>query len=162
MELSRSELSKSKKKINKLTRCSFKYFLKRSFLELSGGSELQYSWYLDLIVEHLSAVESGDLKRLIINIPPRHLKSMTVNVFWSAWLLGRDPSLKIISTSYSHNLSVKHAQDTRYLLNTSLYKKLFPQTKIVRGADTKSKFITTNHGFRLATSIGGTLTGEGG
>lgn len=162
MELSRIEYTHTKKKLNGATGINFKYFLQRGFLEISPSSKLYHSWYLDLIIEHLTAVANGNIKRLVINMPPRHLKSMTVNVFWSAWLLGQNPGFKVISASYSHNLSVKHSEDVRYIMNTPWYNKLFPKTKIMPGCNTKSKFTTTHQGFRLATSIGGTLTGEGG
>lgn len=162
IQLSHTEISDSKSKLDGGAKMNFQYFLQRGFLEIAPSSKLYNSWYLDLIAEYLEAIEMGKIKRLIINMPPRHLKSLTINVFWTAWLLGNTPSLKIISTSYSHNLSVKHSCDTRYIMGCQWYKSLFPGTKIGYGSDTKHKFITTKQGFRLATSVGGTLTGEGG
>lgn len=162
IQLSNAEILGSKNKLDGNVKMNFPYFLQRGFLEISPASMLYNSWYLDLISEYLEAVEQGKIKRLIINIPPRHLKSLTVNVFWTAWLLGNNPSLKIISTSYSNGLSIKHSCDTRHIMGCKWYKNLFPNTQIAYGTNTKQKFITTKQGFRLATSVGGTLTGEGG
>lgn len=162
IQLSNTEILGSKNKLDINVKMNFPYFLQRGFLEISPSSKLYNSWYLDLISEYLEAIETGKINRLIINMPPRHLKSLTVNVFWTAWLLGNNPNLKIISTSYSNNLSVKHSCDVRYIMGCKWYKNLFPNTQISYGADTKQKFLTTKQGFRLATSVGGTLTGEGG
>lgn len=141
---------------------SFLYFLNRGFYELNPGQDLKYNWHLKLITEYLNAVKIGKIKRLIINMPPRHLKSITVNVLWSAWILGHNPKSRIISASYSGKLSEKHNSDVRQILKSPWYKSIFPNTKVKAGQDTKSKIVTTQNGFRIATSVGGTLTGEGG
>ncbi len=81
---------------------------------------------------------------------------------WPAWLLGQNPARRIISASYSQALATKHSLDTRLIINSPWYQKIFPKTQIVSDHNQKDKFITTKRGFRLATSVGGTLTGEGG
>ena len=98
---------------------------------------------------------------MIINIPPRNLKSICVSVAWPAWILGNDPSKRIIVASYCEALSIKHSLDCKLVMNSKWYKKLFPNTKISRSMNTKKKFVTTKNGFRLATSVGGYVTGEG-
>ena len=107
---------------------SFLYFLNRGFYELNPGQDLQCNWHLKLIAEHLNAVESGEIKRLIINMPPRHLKSITINVLWSAWILGHNPNSRIISASYSGKLSEKHNSDVRQILKSPWYQSIFPNT----------------------------------
>jgi len=100
--------------------------------------------------------------RLIINIPPRHLKSIIVSVAWPAWLLGKWPNKKIIVASYCQNLSTKHSLDCRNVMQSSWYQQTFTKTRICRGQNTKNKYVTSEFGFRLATSIGAYVTGEGG
>ena len=95
-------------------------------------------------------------------MPPRNLKSICINVAWPAWLLGHNPSTKIMTACYSQALSNKHSQDCRLIINSSWYQQIFPSTKIARGENQKSKFVTTERGFRFATSTSGTATGEGG
>jgi predicted phage terminase large subunit-like protein len=87
---------------------------------------------------------------------------LTVNVSWPCFLLGNDPSRRIISASYSSGLAVKHSIDSRAIINSRWYQKLFPNTNLTKDQNEKDKFLTTERGFRLATSVGGTLTGEGG
>ncbi|MCC2646584.1 MAG: putative phage terminase protein, partial [Rickettsiaceae bacterium] len=120
------------------------------------------NWHIDLIADELETVENGDIKRLMINMPPRALKSVCVSVAWPAWLLGHNPSLRIIVASYSQVLSIKHSLDCRAIMESSWYKEMFPETRLSEVHNTKSKFLTTQFGFRFAVSVGGSITGEGG
>ncbi len=138
-----------------------KNFLIKVFETLHPNKKMISNWHLDLMIEYLKAVESGGMKRLIVNLPPRSLKSICVNIAWPAWLLGQSPHMKIIAVSYSQQLSDKHSIDCRTIMQSDWYRQLFPNTIIARGMNTKGKFVTTCHGFRFATSTGGTLTGEG-
>ncbi len=144
-----------------VTQYNMKEFLKMVFATLHPTKKMISNWHLDLLIEYLKAVENGGMKRLIVNLPPRSLKSVCINVAWPAWLLGKDPSTRIITVSYSQSLSEKHAVDCRLVMQSDWYKEMFPETRIARGMNMKSKFVTTEHGFRFATSTGGTLTGEG-
>jgi hypothetical protein len=99
--------------------------------------------------------------RLIVNLPPRSLKSYLVSVAWVAWLLGRKPSLRIICASYSEELAHKFSRDCRALMESRFYKRVFP-TRLNPKKSTETEFETTKRGSRLATSVGGTLTGRGG
>ncbi len=148
--------------INSLVRSDLSSFIKKSFTTVNPTADYLHNWHIDLIAEYLKACESGDIKRLIINIPPRYMKSISVTVGWPAWLLGHDPSRRIIAASYAQKLSEKHSLDSRLVMQSPWYKKAFPNTKIINGQNEKSKFVTTKQGHRLATSVGGTITGEGG
>src|SRR5262249_39297814 len=107
-------------------------------------------------------MEAGRLPaRLIANLPPRSLKSYLVSVAWVAWLLGRKPSLQIICASYSEELAHKFSRDCRALIESRFYKRVFP-TRLNPKKSTETEFETTKRGSRLATSVGGTLTGRGG
>ncbi|MBL0319815.1 MAG: phage terminase large subunit [Alphaproteobacteria bacterium] len=136
-------------------------FIAKSFHTLNPGIEYQPNWHIDLIAAYLEAVTQGEIKRLIINMPPRALKSVTVTVSWPAWLLGRNPATRIIAASYSQALSTKHSVDCRALIQSPWYRQLFPDTQLSKTHNQKQKFMTSQHGFRFATSVGGTATGEG-
>ena len=137
-------------------------FIHKVFCTINPGSEYIKNWHIDLIAEHLKAAEKGEIKRLIINMPPRALKSVSISVAWPAWLLGQNPALRIMVASYSQILSNKLSMDTRFIMNSQWYQDLFPGTRIHKKQNQKSKFMTTKYGFRFATSVGGTATGEGG
>lgn len=139
----------------------FKSFLVKAFHSLNPGQKFEDNWHLDLMIEYLKSVELSHTQRLIINVPPRSLKSTLISVAWPAWLLGNDPSKKIIVASYSQNLSLKHSIDCRSIITSNWYNLIFPKLSLMKGANVKHKFLTHKHGFRFATSILGTLTGEG-
>ncbi len=104
----------------------------------------------------------GEIKRLIITVPPRSLKSICASVAFPAFVLGHDPRRRFICVSYSEALARKHANDCRAVMRSELYSRLFPNTRISAAKDSELEFATTLGGNRLATSVGGTLTGRGG
>lgn len=137
-------------------------FIAKAFQIINPGATYLHNWHLDLLAEYLQAVTRGEIHRLIINLPPRSLKSISVSVAWPAWLLARNPATRIIAASYSSILSVKHSLDCRRLIQSPWYQQLFPQVQLTKDQNEKRKFSTLQNGFRFATSVGGTLTGEGG
>ena len=137
-------------------------FIQKVFNTVDPNAEYLHNWHIELIAEYLQACINGEIKRLIINIPPRHMKSISVAVAFPAWLLGHNPSEQIMCASYSNNLSFKHSMDCRAILNAEWYKQLFPNTTLLTDQNTQRKFTTTKRGFRIATSVGSTTTGEGG
>ena len=90
------------------------------------------------------------------------LKSICASVAYPAYVLGHDPARRIICVSYAEGLARKHANDCRALMRSTLYHRLFPNTRISPAKDTELEFATTRGGNRLSTSVGGTLTGRGG
>lgn len=137
-------------------------FSQASFPIVSGGGRLLPNWHLEAITYALSNVMKGDTKRLIITVPPRSLKSICASVCLPAFALGHDPSRRIICVSYSVGLARKHGNDCRALMRSDLYRGIFPRTRISPAKDTETEVMTTARGSRLATSVGGTLTGRGG
>jgi predicted phage terminase large subunit-like protein len=138
-------------------------FLHRCFVELNPTSELSHAPHLQIMAAKLADCLLGrGSKRLIINLPPRSLKSITVSVAAVAWILGLDPTKQIICASYGQDLADKHALDTRTIMMSSFYQRLFPRTRLAPKKLAVSDFATTQHGFRMATSVGGVLTGRGG
>ena len=98
--------------------------------------------------------------RLIINLPPRHLKSLMASIAFPAWCLGHDPSAQILCVSYAQDLADKLARDCRGIMTSPWYRQIFP-TRLAPHRQAVQEFITTRQGYRLATSNGGVLTGRG-
>jgi predicted phage terminase large subunit-like protein len=145
-----------------LLRNDFRAFLEKSFRTLSPGDRYVWDWHIGAIAWQLERVRRGEVKRLIINMPPRSLKSMTASVAWPAFILGRDPTQRIICVSYSGELARKFSNDFRALINSPWYRSLFPWTRVGLYKDSEVEIELSKRGFRLATSVGGTLTGRGG
>ncbi len=140
----------------------FPAFIEGTFSTVNPGTRFLHNWHIDAIAEYLEAVRAGEIKRLIINMPPRALKSVCVSVAWPAWLLAHDPACRVMCASYSHALALRHALDTRLVMEEMWYKRLFPHAALMSGEKEKKKIVTAERGFRFATSVGGTATGEGG
>lgn len=137
-------------------------FIKQVFETVSAGDAYLHNWHIDCIAEHLEAVYKKQILRLIINIPPRYLKSISATVAFPAWVLGKNSSEKIMAASYSHFLAYKHSQDCRTVLQSEWYNQVFPNTILKFGQVEKRKFETIDQGHRTAVSVGGTTTGLGG
>ncbi|WP_419234650.1 hypothetical protein [Rickettsia endosymbiont of Nabis limbatus] len=150
----------SKELLDSILRQDFPSFIFKVFNTINPGAEYYPSKHINIISDYLTAVQNGDINRLIINIPPRSLKSICVSVAWSAFLLGIDPTKRIMVASYSQMLTVKHSLDCRFILNSNWYKELFPNTILSKTHNQKSKFLTTANGFRFATSVGVQLQGR--
>jgi len=137
-------------------------FIKKTFETVDPGATYQHNWHIDVIAEFLEACHRREIKRGIINIPPGYLKSISVNVALPAWALGQDPSERIVSSSYSEALSMKHSVDCRLVIQSNWFKNTFPDVVLSDDQNTKQKFQTTARGQRYAVSVGGTVTGDGG
>jgi predicted phage terminase large subunit-like protein len=133
-----------------------------AFQVVSPGQEYLHNWHIDAMAWHLLECAEGRITRLLITLPPRHLKSICTSVAFPAWLLGHDPTRRIICASYSAELAGKHANDCRRLIESPLYKRSFPGTRLSPTKNTELNFETTRGGGRFSTSLGGTLTGRGG
>jgi predicted phage terminase large subunit-like protein len=129
-------------------------------LTLNPGAAFIPNWHIDAIAYQLQRVRAGEVNRLIINLPPRYLKSLTVSVVFPAFILGHNPGLKIFGISYGTELSGKHAADFRAIVESSWYRRAFSNMRVKRAAD--SDVFTTKRGFRRSTSVNAALTGLGG
>ncbi len=143
-------------------RQDFVTFIRMSYDLLPHGEPLSMNWHIEAMAYHLEQVRLGRIKRLIINLPPRYLKSVVTSVAFPAFVLGHDPTKRLIVASYGSDLAVKLANDCRTVINSPRYKSIFPGLQISRMKNTESEIATTRGGFRLATSIDGSLTGRGG
>ena len=102
-------------------------FVHRAFQTVSPGVPFQPNWHVELLADRLEACRSGTIKRLLICLPPRQLKSLCASVAFPAWALGHDPSRRIICASYSLDLAAKLARDCRAVLESTWYRRLFPR-----------------------------------
>ena len=92
-------------------------FIHQCFLTVVPGVPYMHSWHIEALAYHLEQATDGRIKRLLITIPPRYLKSISASVALVAWLLGHDPTKRIVCVSFSQELAEKHARDTRMIMN---------------------------------------------
>jgi predicted phage terminase large subunit-like protein len=144
-----------------LLRNGLRFFIERSFYALNPGTRFEANWHIDVIAAKLEDCLRGKTRRLIVNLPPRSLKSHAITVAFPAWVLGHNPSSQIICASYGMDLSEKHARDCRNLMMSEFYKYCFP-TRLAPQRLSVTDFETTAKGSRLSTSVGGPITGRGG
>jgi hypothetical protein len=138
----------------------FRAFVEYVFGLLRPGTPFKPNWHIDAMAHKVSQVATGEVKRLIITVPPRHLKSIIASVALPAWYLGHNPSERVVCVSYSADLAKTHANDFRRVVTDPVYQAVFPRMIVSR--ETDSEIHTTLRGRRYATSVGGTLTGRGG
>jgi predicted phage terminase large subunit-like protein len=138
----------------------FRMFVEYVFGLVRPGTPFKPNWHIDAMTHKVSQVASGEVKRLIITVPPRHLKSIIASVALPAWYLGHNPSERVVCISYNSDLAKTHANDFRRVVSDPVYQAVFPKMRLAR--ETDSEIHTTLRGRRYATSIGGTLTGRGG
>jgi predicted phage terminase large subunit-like protein len=144
-------------------RNSFGAFFYRAFEVLNPGKRLIPNWHIDSVcyaTEQMVRGESGN--RLVLNLPPRTLKTQIVSACLPAWILGRNPRARIICASYSEDLAHKFSRDCRAVMESKFYQRMFPRTRLNPRKSTETEFETTERGYRFATSVGSTLTGRGG
>ena len=134
-------------------------FIDRAFSDLNAQMRLLLAPYVELMASRLEDCRRGKIRRLIVNLPPRSLKSHSVSIAFPAWLLGHNPAVQVIVASYGQDLADKLARDTRTIIEADWYKALFPTPLSARKA--VNDFTTTAGGLRMATSVGGVLTGRG-
>jgi predicted phage terminase large subunit-like protein len=134
-------------------------FIRKSFQTIVPGTPYLPNWHIKAIVHQLMRVHGGEISRLLINQPPRSLKSICVSVAYVAWLLGHDPTRRVIVVSYSNEFAAELHRQFRMVIDAPWYRALFPGMRPAR--DSGTELVTTAGGSRYATSVGGALTGRG-
>lgn len=162
---------------NHLLRDSLSFFYELAFAILAPGHQYYDSWYIDYLCEYLKAFENKEIQRLSISMPPRFGKTALCNIAFSTRYLGLHPEARIVSISYSAKISQNIHAYSRAITNSSWFKDAFPDFSITNKAsdyvqapdssineakNTQSMYATTRGGYRLATSVGGSITGLGG
>jgi predicted phage terminase large subunit-like protein len=134
-------------------------FIERGFHELNPQTRFLCGPHIEVIATKLEACRQGKIKRLIINLGPRGLKSHCTSIAFPAWCLGHNPTGQIICASYGQDLADKFARDCRTIMSADWYKAIFATRVANRQA--VADFMTTEQGVRMSTSVGGVLTGRG-
>ncbi|MFN3891261.1 MAG: hypothetical protein ACK4MV_12750 [Beijerinckiaceae bacterium] len=134
-------------------------FIELMFPVLHPGTRLVYADYLGLMATLLMSASERKYRRLIFNLPPRHMKSLIVSIMYPAWRLGRDPGVKFICISYGDDLAHDHSAMTRKIMQSSQYRMIFPNVELDKKAVDHIR--TSKGGYRYATSIGSDITGFG-
>jgi predicted phage terminase large subunit-like protein len=152
-----------KERDRRLAESSLYEFFKQAWPVVEPGTEFTPSWHIKTICEHLEAITRGDIKRLLINIPPRHTKSTLVSVTWPMWEWLKVPEEKYLCASYSGVLSIRDNLKARRLVQSNWYQENWKDRFQLSGdQNSKQRFENDHTGYRIATSVGGSATGEGG
>jgi predicted phage terminase large subunit-like protein len=142
---------------------TFRTFLKEAWQIIEPANPLQDEWYVDCLCEYLQLVTMGDIRKLLINLPPREGKSNIVTVLWPAWSWTLKAFLRFITCSYSASLSEKHSTMRRNVIDSSWYQERWGGlVRFTPDQNKKQEYENTARGHMIATSVGGTLTGKGG
>lgn len=150
-------------------------FVKYMWSIVEPGVKFQDAWHIKAICDHLQALTMGPghpfyepekhdatfFRNLLINVPPGHAKSLIVCVFWPAWVWIKWPACRFMFGSYADSLSIRDSVKCRDLIRSPKYRQSFGITwSLSDDMDQKSRFINTMKGYRIATSVGGSGTGE--
>jgi len=161
--------AKRKQQLKELAEGSLYEFFKQSW-PYFDSVDFMGNWHLEVVCDHLEAVNRGEIKRLIVNVPPRTAKTALIGVAWPLWTWIQDersdtigPGAQFLFASYSYDLSVKSAEKSRRLLFSKWFQENWgDKFSILADSNRKDDFVNDYNGGRLSTSVGGTLTGLGG
>ena len=142
---------------------SLRAYIEQAWPILEPATPFVPNWHIDLLCEYLEAVTAGDLRFLLITVPPRSMKSLLVSVLWPTWEWIRRPSGRWICTSYADALATKHSVDRRTVIQSDWYQTRWGhRVRLADDQNVKGEFQNTARGVMIATSVGGSITGKGG
>lgn len=141
---------------------SLRHYTKQAWHKMNPGRALEWNWHIDVITDHLEAAYNKEIRKLLINIPPRFAKSLLVCVFFMTWVWIKDATKRFMFASYSKEFSKRDSGRSRNLIQSSWFQSRWGD-RFSLSEDQNEKMLFNNNktGFRLATSVGGTATGEG-
>lgn len=151
----------ARERIRAACSCNLHAFYRYAFPVLVPEATFIDAWHFRVLATALQKVATGEIRRLLIAIPPRHGKSRLASVALPTWILGREPTAKIICASYGQDLARDFAMRSRELLNSRQCQAIFPGLALERGGQGLEELRTTQKGYRLATSVQGVVTGKG-
>jgi len=114
-----------------------------------------------IFAEKLEGIANGTIKRLIVNMPPRHTKSEFASTYFPAWIMGRDPSRKIMQTTHTGELAVRFGRKVRNMMDSDIYKQIFPEVSLSSDSKSAGRWETNKSGEYFAAGVGGAITGRG-
>lgn len=144
-----------------LCRRSLLEFIEAAWHVVEPGAEYVPGWHIRAVADHLEAVTRGDIRNLLINIPPRHTKSLTVSVFWPMWVWTSEPAVQWLYSSAEGTLAMRDSRKSRRLVQSQWYQERWP-LELTSDQNVKTWFENAALGYRLATTVGGAGTGHGG
>lgn len=138
-------------------------YIRQAWPIIEPGRDYIPNWHIDCIGEYLEAVELHQINRLIINIPPRHMKSIEVTVAYPTWAWTKHPEKRFIKVSYADTLSRKHNILSRDIIQSPWYQRNWGEKfQLKSDVNRQNEFRNDKQGMMFSTSTGGALTGEGG
>jgi hypothetical protein len=141
----------------------FREFVPRAWSIVEPATTFVPGWHIDAICEHLDAVSRGQIRRLLVCMPPRHMKSLLVAVLWPCWEWINNPARRWLYCSYAGSLAVRDSVKCRRLLESPWYRQRWGDRFVLTSdQNEKSKFENDRSGYRMALGVGGAATGEGG
>lgn len=140
-------------------RRSLRAFVEQAWPIVEPEAPFVANWHIDRLCRILEAVSSGEVRRLIVNVPPGTSKSLIVSVFWPAWQWIHAPSRRMLVASYSDTLTIRDNLRVRDIITSEWYQRYWP-VRFRSDQNAKTRMDTVNGGWRIATSVGGRATGE--
>jgi predicted phage terminase large subunit-like protein len=141
----------------------FRAYIALAWAIVEPATPFVANWHIDAIADHLQAVTDGAIANLLITIPPRCMKSLTVSVFWPTWAWIDDPAARWLFASYALQLAVRDSVKCRRIIQSDWYQQHWgARYQLTSDVNQKMRFENDHAGFRLATGVGGAATGEGG
>lgn len=138
-------------------------FTREAWEVIEPGTEFIPGWHIDLISEYLTAITAGEITRLIVNIPPRYMKSISVSVMWPVWSWCTNPQLRFMFSSYAQSLATKHSVDRRTIIQSLWFQERWGSVfQLTDDQNVKTEFQNDRRGVMIATSFKGHATGKGG
>jgi predicted phage terminase large subunit-like protein len=151
-----------------------KLLLRKKILELQGKQKDDFLLFVrsvwpefiagnhhKIIAKKFEAIANKDIKRLIVNMPPRHTKSEFASYLFPAWMMGREPRLKIIQTSHTAELAQRFGRKVRNLIDTQDYQNIFPGMELSADSKAAGRWETNSGGEYFSAGVGGAITGRG-
>jgi len=149
-----------KETFDALCRQKLSIYSGKAFEIVEPSVDFEWNWHIDCVCDHLEAVESGDIRRLIINIPPRTLKTFIASVAFPSWCFARNPSVKFMLTSFKFDLAKSMTRKTRLIMNSDWYKSIAPNVEFARDKNEVHHFETSKMGQYYAGAMS-SVTGTG-
>lgn len=142
---------------------SLRRYIREAWHVVEPATEFVPGFHLDAIAEHLEAVTNGHIRNLLINVPPRHMKSLAVSVFWPTWEWIAHPERRWIYSAYALSLSIRDSLKCRRLIDSPWYQERWgDRYDLTADQNAKVRYDNNKTGYRIATSVDGLGTGEGG
>ena len=141
---------------------SLREYIRQAWPLVEPANPFLSNWHIDAIADHLEAVTRGEIRNLLITMPPRCAKSLCVAVFWPTWVWIANPEWRWLFASYALSLSLRDSLKCRRIIESTWYQLRWSDRYQLSGdQNVKIRFENTHTGYRLATSVGGSVTGEG-